>query len=553
MTSVFRLCSSSYRGYPSGNQPHAQYRINVSSPSTTNNEGGGWEATGPLGWESGISFSNFFELNRSEVRAVNRVLLADNYIYHLTGDRLWRVNYSKPEETSLDGFIGNPWQIVHTFTNQQTGRVGRNTGIYPCLIKTTQTGIMTNYIVGAYNSTVAGATTWKGFRYNTSTSGTEETSSTTLGIQANPALGGVKAEIFWNNQLYFIGDSFASIGVYNPSSHLVYTIPWGSGNTIGNDIWGPHDFCPYLNRLFVMNRGKNGAGGGSGIRIWDVTDNPARLVIDIKGNYGVTTATHTSEPVEGRCVLFTDRTYLYAGMVSAINSDGIFAYRLHRLTGDESGNLYYDGTNSNTFASSGTGRVNFFAEQNTYPDIAGNGYGYGAGQQMTLCYDTAGVTGITRQQVSWNGPSNNGVLEEGATGFVLHTLRETARAHNKSGGGERIFNPPSAGPRAEIINVVGAASGFLKFTYRIYNNAGDFPAGTPCAIQLRYSQSGHMPFEKATLRNPTVGTLKDLDTTIAIQSSDSGVNYIFYWDKRTDRVGTRFPSVALFTTTTGVP
>jgi hypothetical protein len=554
MTSVYRLCASSYRGSPSENMLHSQLNIGVSSPSTVDNEGGGWQATGPIGIASGSAFSTFVETDTRQIRAVNRGLVADEYIYYLTGDRLFRTDYTTLQDNpSYDGFVGNYWATVHTFTSMEAGRTGRNTGIYSCLLQTTATGAFKRYIVGAYNSTVAGANTWKGFRHDVEAGTTSETSATDIAFPATPSLGGVKAEIFWNNKLYFIGTTDGGVGVFNPATMTVYRL--GGWPTL--DIRGPHDFCVYQNRLWCLNNAERGAGGGSGIFIWEIDcggQSGIRQAINF-GTSGIGSSTSATEPFEGRCVLFTDRTYLYAGLESTINSS-TYAYHFHRLLGDGSGNFSYDGRMPSVFSAGLTPRVNVFVEQNTNPDIAGNGYDAPSGQLITLMLDESGQTGCLRNQWAWNGP-NNAVIVEGSlnTAGILHALRETGRSHVKNGGGERIFNPPYGGPRADITNYsAGSTTGTITVTYEIYTNPYDFPAGTPCTVQLRFDASGHMPFTRGRLRNPSVGSLSENHTVVQIASAASGQAYTMEWDYRYHGLDpySQRPLVNLLISTTGV-
>src|SRR5688572_12267238 len=103
MTNQYRLCASSYRSSPQENSLHSQFLLHVSSPSTVDNEGGGWVATGPIGFASGFAFVDHVEADVTQTRAVNRGLVVKNYIFYQTGDRLFRVDYDSPQDTVVDG------------------------------------------------------------------------------------------------------------------------------------------------------------------------------------------------------------------------------------------------------------------------------------------------------------------------------------------------------------------------------------------------------------------------------------------------------------------
>lgn len=556
MTTQYRLCQSSYRSGPQAAEVHSQLFFHISSPSTTDNEGGGWIATGPIGVNaSGATLSNFFEENRTQTRAVNRCLVADQYIYTLVGDTLFRVNFTSPPDVgSHDGWVANNWSGVYTLTNVTAGRVGKNTGIYSPVIKVGTTGNFTRYVVGAWNAAGAGANIWRGFRHNPVTNITEVTPNFDLGFAATPAQGAVKAEILWNNKLYFIADTDGGVGTFDPQSMTLYRYGWGT-----TDIWGPHDFCPYKGRLYCLNRGEHGAGGSSGIFLWDITEGKPRLALNF-GTSGIGIPTHASEQFDGRCVLFTDREFLYAGLVSTFDSS-TFAYRFHKLLGDSSGVFTYRGRNPNVLDSVSTGRVNFFTEQNTYPDMAGDGNSYSptGGQQITINYDKVGATGDLRVQWSWNGPDGLVAVDESLnSSLFLHASRETARSHCKNGGGERIWTPTSSngdgGPRVDITSIgVGTAAGRTKIEYKIINNYFDFPAGSPATIQLRWDSNGHMPYNRGSLAVPNFGTLSENNTVISLPVTSSGITYSFEWDYISNGLNSgQNTNIALLISTTGV-
>jgi hypothetical protein len=557
MTAQYTLVGSSYRSYPSENMLHTQLWISVSSPSTTDNEGGGWLATGPIGSASGSAFSSFVEADVVQTRAVNRGLVAKDYLFYLSGDRLWRMDYSSPQDVGgYDGFVPNYWSTVHTFTSMEAGRTGRNTGIYSCLLPINTSGTVTykRCIIGLYNSTVAGANTWKGFRHLVDEGTTSETSATDLSFNAPGNQGAVKAEILFNNILYFIGTTDGGVGSFDPVSMTLTRNTWPT-----TDIWGPHDFCPYKGKLYCLNRGERGGGGGSGIYIWEVIRGQTpRLAINFAQS-GIGVSSNASEPFEARSVLFTDRHYLYAGIVSQVDSS-TDAYHFHRLLGDDNGTFLYDGRVPHVL-NAGNTRVNFFTEQNTYPDIAGDGplYSASSGQMITIKWDSAGATGSLRQSLAWNGHNSALTQEESLSGWGLHHLRETARPHCKAGGGERIWTPTSiagwSGPRADIKSITyGTTQGRVTLQYEIYNNPVDFPAGSPCWIQLRWDTKAEMPFARATLANPNVGTLKDNNTVVYIPASASGTVYTVEWDYWNSGITARQNfNVSLMVSTTGTP
>lgn len=538
----WRLCDSSYRGAPSEASLHTQYYIHISSPSTVDNEGGDWLATGPIGYPSGFAFSDYVEADNRQQRAVNRGLVSDEFLFFLQGDRLFRTDYKTSDDISVDGFVGNSWSIVHTFTNMETGRTGRNTGIYPTMFKTTSSGSAERYVVGAYNSTVAGANTWKGFRYNVRTGVASETSSMDLEFAATPSQGGIKAEIFHDGKLYFIGTSAGGIGVYDPQSQSMSKISWPT-----TDVWGPHDFCVFGGKLYCLNRGTYGGGGGSGLYIWKIDGVISEAIDFSDSGYGATS--FGSEQYEGRCVLFTDNNLLYAGILVS-NAGGVAGTKFFSFTqnGDGTLSLYAIHPGATYGDDGGTWRVrlNSFIDQNTNPDGPPN---------LTLNIDQHGATGCYRHQWVWQGPTTSAIEEDSTQGLTLHELRETARSHQKNGGGERIFVPPYGGPRAEIRNFdYGSEAGRALIEYEVFNNVNDFPAGSPCTIQLRYSPSGHIPFHRGTLYSPSVGTLAENNTVIQLTSSASGTVYNFEWDY--SAAGFNFnnrPNVALLISTTGVP
>lgn len=534
----WRLCGSAYRGQPQEAALHTQYLIHISSPSTVDNEGGGWLATGPIGYASGFSFSSYVEADNRQVRAVNRGLISDEYFFYLLGDRLFRCDYTTTEDSSVDGFVGNTWSIVHTFTNMEAGRTGRNTGIYSVLIREGEES--KKYVIGTYNSTVAGANTWKGFKHNVAAGTTTETNSVNLGFAAPANQGAIKAEILHDDKLFFIGDTNGGVGIYDPQSNVLYRNAWPT-----SDISGPHDFCSYNGELYCLNRAEYGAGGGSGMYIWRVSSSGISQAINFAIN-GYRTPSFASEPYEGRCLLFTDNTYLYAATLAYDGSTT--ATRFFRFTQNVDRSLSWDGVHPSVTYGDNAGswqvRLNSFNDQNTNPDGSTN---------ITINIDQHGATGCYRHQWVFAGPSSAFVEEDSTQGLTLHELRETARSHCKSGGGERIFAPSYGGPRAEITNFdLATQAGFVKVEYEIFNNPYDFPAGTPCSIQLRYSADKHIPYNRGTLDNPSAGTLTENSTVVVIAASESGTTYSFEWDYASAGLAyTDRPNVAILVSTTG--
>lgn len=542
MANVYRLAGSAYRSYPESADVHAQLLLNISSPSTVDNEGGGWLATGPFGTDdSGVSFASLYEADNNTARATNRVLVLDEYVYYYIGDGLFRLRYNTEyQDGSHDGFVGNPWvAITGAFSNVESGRTGRNTGIYACMIAQ-PTGGFNRYIVGAYCVPSVGANYWKGFRYNVDRNVIEETVNTDLGFTADDAQGGVKAEILWNNKLYFIGASSNGVAIFDPGGLSFSTESWPT-----TDLWGPHDFCPFNGYLYCTNRGEYGGGGGSGLYIWKIEQSGISLAIDFATN-GYGASSFASEQFQGRTLLFNDNEYLYAGVLCTDGSTN--ATRFFRFTSNSNGILSINGINPNVTWGDESGtwraRINAFIENTYSPDSS---------PFVTLSIDQAGETGVYRSQWRWTGPTTAAVEEDSAQGFTLHELRETARPHIKNGGGERIFNLPYGGPRADIINISpGTARGRAKFTYEIFNNPYDFPAGTPCTIQLRYSDDKHIPTSRATLTNTSVGTLAESNTVVRVPASASGTNYTFEWDYSSNGFTYQdFPTVSLFISTSG--
>lgn len=537
MTQQYRFCASAYKYGPFENGLHTQLLIHVSSPSTTDNEDGGWVATGPFG--TGITFSSYVEATVSNTRAVNRALVADNCIFYLTGDTLFKLPYQEIG-SPVDGFVGNAWSIVHSFTQMEAGRTGRNTGIYSALLPIS--GIYKRFIVGAYNTPVSATNTWKGWRYDIDTGVTTSTAATDLGFNAPGTTGGVRAEIFHNNKLYFIGETDGGIGYFDPISMTILTMTtWGT-----SDIWGPHDFCPYKGKLYCLNRGEVGGGGGSGIYIWEVSRPPILALNAATMGFGATSI--GAEATEGRCVLFTDKEYLYAGQTCVLN--GVDAYRFLKIGTSASGNLQLLGAIPTTQESLSTLRSNFFTEQNSHPDI----YDATNGQLMTIMVDTAGSSGCARRQYAWVD-SNSVLFAEEIINPVLHPLhtgRETARTHIKNGGGERIWSP-FGGPRIDIVKYsVGTEARSVTIHYKIITNATDFPNGTPCAIQLKYDVNGHLPYTRGVIINPSGGTLRE-SNTVLVTTATSGVVSTFEWDYGAHGISvTSFPNVNLLISTTGV-
>lgn len=556
MTAVYRLAGSAYQSYPSENMVHSHFLFSISSPSTVDNEGGGWLATGPIGSVSGFAFSSYVESTNQTKRAVNRALVADMYMFYQTGDRLFRLDCANPQDDlAWDGFNANYWEIVHTFTNMEAGRTGRNTGIYSFVTQPSTTGVFKRYIVGAYNSTVSGANTWKGFRYDIDSNTTTETSAVNLGFNAPATAGAVKAEIFYNNRLYFIANSNTLYGIFDP---VTMTLVKGSfdGDTT---IRGPHDFCPFNGKLYLLNRSNyNEASSTSGIYIHEVRGSQTEVVFNFAVS-GIGIPGFASEQTEPRCLLFTDRQYLYAGIYSNKDSGGTYDYIIHRLGQDSNGNFYYIDRPLDAPYDPGysTYRATVFLEQNTHPDIAGDGDDYGAsvGQLITINTERAGTTGTFQQQKAWGGPSGPLVDEESLSGWILHALRCTARAHCKNGGGERIWNPAVYGsPRVDITGYdYGSRTGTVTVEFEIFHNYYFFHAGTPVTVQLRYSTQNHMPFSRGRLLNPSVGTLSENDTVLSIPASASGTTYSVEWDYGYHGINPRsMPLVNLLISTTGV-
>lgn len=535
MTQQYRFCASAYKYGPFENGLHTQLLVHVSSPSTTSNEGGGWVATGPFG--QGITFSDYVEASESATRAVNRALVADNSIFYLTGDNLFKLRYDTTPP-AIDGFVGNTWNIVHTFTGMEAGRTGRNTGIYNALLATS--GSYKRYVVGAYNSPVSANNTWKGWRYDIDTGVTSSTDAVDLGFNATGSTGGVKAEIFHNNKLYFIGATDGGIGVFDPTTMIITTLTtWPT-----SDIWGPHDFCPYKGKLYCLNRGENGGGGGSGIYIWEVARPPVLALNAATLGFGASSL--GSESVEGRCILFTDKEYLYAGQLCVLN--GTDAYRFLKIGTTSSGTLELLGSLPTVQESLSTLRSVFFTEQNSHPDI----YDSTNGQLMTIMVDTAGISGCNRRQFAWVDPNSPLFTEESVNPILLHTARETAHTHVKNGGGERIWSP-FGGPRVDIVNCsIGTSRQSITIHYKISTNTTDFPNGTPCSIQLKHDTNGHMPFKRGILSNPSAGTLRE-NNTVLVTTATSGTISTFEWDYGSDNIlVTQFPNINLLISTTGV-
>jgi hypothetical protein len=238
---------------------------------------------------------------------------------------------------------------------------------------------------------------------------------------------------------------------------------------------------------------------------------------------------------------------MYAGTLCYNGSTN--ATRFFVMSAGPTGSLVFAGMNpSVTYGDSGGAwrvRLNAFSEQNSDPD---------GPQQTIINIDQHGATGCYRHQWIWNGPYNVAIEEDATQGLTLHELRETARSHCKNGGGERIFAPPHGGPRAEIIDFgYGSDAGHVLIKYNIFNNPYDFPAGTPCTIQLRYGEDKKIPHKRAKIYNPNIGTLLEEDTVISIPSSQSGNIYTFEWNFGADAITSySMPNVAILISTTGV-
>jgi len=570
--SPWRLGASAYRDTPGVADLHAMPLLYISTISTTNNSCADSNdscryATGPIGYPSGISFSNEDETDNDTMRPVNRALVAGDHIYYLMGDTLFRTKYSKQHEVdanaSHDGFIGNPWEAVLTFDSLGSSNAGLNTGIYSCLLSVS--GVYKQFIVGAWNTN--NSTTWKGFRYCIEDGSVAVGSDITVGVSASTSTGGIKAEILHKQKIYFVGESSQGIGIFSPSDLTFSRLPWG-----GSNIWGPHDFCPYQGKLYCMNRS---SVAGSGINIWEVDggQRETTLVYQISSNETVTVDSIASEEYEGRGALFTDRRFLYA-TYQAYSATGLlpasYAHRMFKLEGNESGVLTYAGENDAIFYADETVRTNVFTYQDSNPDTATLAP---SGQLITVNWERSGATGVHVWQTVLHG--NTYVEEESVIPPVADNdawnfyLRCTAKPHVKNGGGERVFNPINTrdyggdqgplpelfgGPRVSIKSLrPGSTSGSMAVDFNVINNAGDFPAGTPLAVVLKHNRQGHMPFDRGKLRSPSVGSLAENNTVMRIPATSSGILYTVEWVYRdngylySDR-----PAVNLFCATTGV-
>lgn len=572
--SPWRLTSVAYRNAPSSAHLHTMPLLYHSVISTTNNSCANGSdscrnATGPIGNPSGFAFSSYVESTSSKVRAVNRALTAGDYLYYLQGDVIWKAKYADvhaadPEATH-DGFIGNPWSVVYTLASVKAGRVGRNTGLYSCILNVS--GVHQPFVVCAWN--LSDDTSWQGVRISPIDNTIDVSPAMNIGILADEANGGVKAEILWDNKIYFIGNTTDGIGVYSPAGHELKKISWESTAT----IWGPHDFCGYKNRLWVLNRDKYGGGGNNNLHIWEMPVSSGssiypRLAYDIDESEGVTISSEASEPTAGRYALFTDRTYLYA---MALTNTAIETFR---LTANDAGTVTFDGTCSFQFSYYNTTRANVFTTQHLNPDIETPSI---SGQLITINMDQEGVSGCPLYQGVLGNTANIVQEESVGSGSQLHAERAglhnfyldvNARPHCKNGGGERIFQPdstidfggnqgvlpvPFGGCKVEITRLsTPTGSGAVKISFQTKNSPGDFPAGTPCAVQLRFNEDKDLPFRRGKLQNPSVGTLVENNTVMRIPSSASGVTYTVEWDYRNaGMVYTDRPAITLFASTSG--
>lgn len=567
----WRLSSSAYRDSPSVAELHSMAMLYISSISTTNNSCASSSsacrnATGPIGYPSGFAFSSYVESDNDNVRAVNRSLVAGSHIYYLMGDTLFRTNYAKSHEvdahSSHDGFVGNPWEVATTLNNPVAGRAGINTGIYSCMLQVS--GVYREFIVSAWRD-ASSSTTWRGFRYCVE-DGSVEKCSQEIGLTASLSTAGVKAEILHGEKLYFIGESSHGIGVFSPSSMSFARQTWPAAN-----VWGPYDFCPYQGNLYCMSRSSSAS---SGINIWEVNTEPQpRLAFQISSPNTVTVDSIGGEEYEGRGALFTDRRFLYA-TYQAFSATGLlpggFAHRMFQLEGNGSGVLSYAGENDRIFYADETVRTTVFTYQDLNPDSCVLGP---SGQILTVNSERTGATGCHVWQTVLHG--NTYVEEESVIPPVADNdawnfyLRVTAKPHCKIGGGERVFNPINnrdyggdigpipeifGGPRVAVSSLrTGSESGCLAIDFRIINNAGDFPAGTPLAVVLKHNSEGHMPFNRGSLIRPSVGSLAENNTVLRIPTSDSGVLYTVEWAyKDNGYIYSDRPTVNLFCATTGV-
>lgn len=570
--SPWRLGASAYRDNPSAADLHAMPLLYVSTLSTTNNScANGSDScrngTGPLGYPSGFGFSSFVESDNDAMRAVNRSLIAGDHIYYLMGDVLFRTKYTKPHEvdafSSHDGFIGNPWEQVATLNNATATRQGLNTGIYSCMAQVS--GVYKQFITCAWKD--KDGIQWRGLRYCVNDGSIEKTlNHQVINIDCSISTGGIKAEILHNNKIYFIAESAYGIGVFNPAELRFDRLAWPAAN-----IWGPHDFCTYQGRLYVMNRSSSAA---SGINIWEIGAEPQpRLVKQINAADAISVDTYGAEKYTGRGSLFTDRRFLYV-TYQASSSTGLlpssFAHRMLKLEGNGSGVLTYAGENDAIFYADDTVRTNVFTYQDRNPDMATMAP---TGQLITINSERSGATGVHVWQTVLHG--NTYYEEESVIPPVAdndawnYYLRCTAKPHCKNGGGERVINPVNTrdyggnqgvlpeifgGPRVTVHSFrPGTASGCLSVDFKINNNAGDFPAGTPLAIVLKHNRDGHMPFARGSLIRPSVGSLAENNTVLRIPTSNSGVLYTVEWAyKDNGYLYSDTPTVNLFCATTGV-
>lgn len=459
---------------------------------------------------AGLSVSEN-ENDNSNKQPYNRSIVIGDNIFWLQANTIYAWNTSTGGQTTS-----------HTLPSGSNGKLrGLNTGIY----QMTVSGVPHLVTVHAPDDSTLRAAT-----YNIATAGgwqnRKNFNSSVLGFSAVEASGGFRTETHWHNKLYIVGNR--SYVVYNPETDTYIN------GGLPPDTIGPYDFCPYQGKLYLSCQRLLGGD----IRIYEMVDNSGPNLVAATPGYGIS---NTSDTLEGRSVLFTDRQSLYCiHYSSGTPQTGFGIYKFENVGGSLSFIADVSSTIQVSAAAAKNGadinntarfRANCFVNQNQNPD----------GQEGIVFYfDRGGGTGnhITPgvgqyyEQEVWSSNSTNFMYDDATFEGRVDDNRDysfqMAYTNTKNGAGERVYNISiSPEPRIQVTSVL-ASGGIVYLGYRIHTNTINFPNGTSAAVLFKYDANMHSPRTNCYLQNSSHGTI--VGNRKIVVSANNSTDYTVQWN-----------------------
>lgn len=341
--------------------------------------------------------------------------------------------------------------------------------------------------------------TFRGVKYNLVTGATTETSN----FSAAGNIGYKTSSVVYNGAVYwaqsFLTSSVSPL-IYNPATNTLGAN--GTGGVVGGVSTGGTSLCIYNKQLYCLtvrdssNRVSLSRWNGNNFGFIASLDTP--------------TAGGGTSTAQG-CVLFTDRTYLYAifPKVSA-TAQNYLCVRIDSLgsTTDITSTVLPSELTGNTSASSRAWCYVNNEDSQTNPEIF-------------IYIALSATAGGTVAKYKWNG-SAAPITLVGIGGDLSYSFSD-----DLEGAGHRSYttNEPDILIRSvEQSSTVGA----VKVNLNIFESSL-IPSGTPCVYKIFVDADFEHPQTECILSNPQPSGTVINSTTVTSIVIGSGINYSVDW------------------------